>query len=85
MPERAKGLALASVGGRKQVVFTIDQPIGEVVDFYQQQLSGQGLHVESVSSNAAQVLVVIGSGKNAKIDIAAQSENQTIVQIAYEE
>jgi len=85
MPERAKGLALASVGGWKQVVFTIDQPIGEVVDFYQQQLSGQGLHVESLSSNAAQVLEVSGSGKNAKIDISSPSENQTIVHIAYEE
>jgi hypothetical protein len=85
MPERAKGLALANVGGRKQVVFTIDQPIGEVVDFYQQQLPGQGLHVESLSNNAAQVLVVSGSGKNAKIDIAAQSENQTMVRIAYDD
>jgi hypothetical protein len=85
MPERAKGLGLASVGGRKRVVFTIDQPIGDVVDFYQQQLSGQGLHVESLSSNAAQVLDVSGSGKNAKIDISSQSENRTVVRIAYEE
>lgn len=85
MPGTVKGLALASVGGRKQVVFTIDQPIGEVADFYQQRLSEQGLHVESLNSNTAQVLVVTGSGKNARIDIAAQGENQTLVRIAYDE
>jgi hypothetical protein len=85
MPERAKELALASSGGQKQLVFTIDQPIGEVVDFYQQQLSGKGLHVESLSGNAAQVLVVSGSGKNARIDIASQSQNQTVVRIAYDD
>ena len=85
MPERAKELALASSGGQKQLVFTIDQPIGEVVDFYQQQLSGKGLHVESLSGNAAQVLVVSGSGKNARINIASQSQNQTVVRIAYDD
>jgi hypothetical protein len=85
MPEGAKGLVVASVAGQKQLVFTVDQPISEVAEFYQRQLSEQGLHVESLNSNAAQVLVVTGSGKNAKIDIAAQNENRTVVRIGYDE
>jgi hypothetical protein len=43
------------------------------------------LYVGTVSSNAAQVLVVTGSGKNARIEVAAQSENQAVVHITYDE
>jgi len=85
MPEGAKGVTYTSTGIHKQVVFTVDQPASEVVDFYQQQLSEQGLHIQSVNSGVAHVLVVTSSSKNAKINISSQSENQTIVQIAYEE
>jgi len=67
------------------VVHKVDQPASELVDFYQQQLSEQGLHIQSVNSGVAHVLVVTSSSKNAKINISSPSENQTIVQIAYEE
>ena len=85
VPEGAKGVTYTSTGIHKQVVFTVDQPASEVVDFYQQQLSEQGLHIQSVNSGVAHMLVVTSSSKNAKINISAPSENQTIVQIAYEE
>jgi hypothetical protein len=85
VPEGAKGVTYTSTGIHRQVVFTVDQPASEVVDFYQQQLSEQGLHIQSVNSGVAYVLVVTSSSKNAKINISAPSESQTIVQIAYEE
>ncbi len=85
VPAGAKGVTYTSTGIHKQVVFTVDQPASEVVDFYQQQLSEPGLHIQSVNSGVAHVLVVTSSSKNAKINISSPSENQTIVQIAYEE
>ena len=83
--EGARGVTYTSSGIHKQVVFTVDQPASAVTDFYRQQLAGQGLHIQSVNSGVARVLVVTGSSKNAKINITAQSESQTTVQIAYEE
>jgi hypothetical protein len=83
--EGAKGVTYTSLGIHKQVVFTVDKPVSEVADFYKQQLSEPGLHVQSVNSNVAHVLVITGSSKNAKINIASENENQTVVQIAYKE
>ena len=82
IPDRAKVLSTATVGTRKQLILTVDQPVSDVADFYQQHLSEQGFHVVTATSGNAQTLLVTGSGKNADIEIASQSENQTIVRIA---
>ena len=82
VPDGAKELSSASVGARKQLILTVDQPVSDVVDFYHQHLSEQGFHVVTATSGNAQTLLVTGSGKNADIEIASQSENQTIVRIA---
>jgi VWFA-related protein len=84
VPDGAKGLSFSAVGGRKQLVFTIDQPINDVVSFYQQRLTGSGLHVVTAGGANSQLLLVTGAGKNADIEIGAQNENQTAVRIAYE-
>jgi VWFA-related protein len=82
IPDGAKELSSATVGTRKQLVLTVDQPVSDVADFYQQRLNEQGFHVVTATSGNAQTLLVTGSGKNADIEIASQSENQTIVRIA---
>jgi hypothetical protein len=82
IPDGAKELRTATVGTRKQLVLTVDQPVSDVADFYHQHLSEQGFHIVTATSGNAQTLLVTGSGKNADIEIASQSENQTIVRIA---
>jgi hypothetical protein len=82
VPEGAKELSTATVGTRKQLVLTVDQPLSDIAGFYQQRLKEQGLHVVTATSDNAQTLLVTGSGKNADIEIASQGENQTIVRIA---
>jgi VWFA-related protein len=85
VPDAAKGAASSGVGSRKQLSFTVDQPINDVVDFYQQRLTALGLRIVSASTDASQIFIVTGSGKNAKIVIASKNENQTVVQITYAE
>ena len=82
IPDGAKELSTATVGTRKQLILTVDQPVSDVADFYQQRLKEQGFHVVTATSDNAQTLLVTGSGKNADIEIASQSGNQTIVRIA---
>ncbi|MBV9876634.1 MAG: VWA domain-containing protein [Verrucomicrobia bacterium] len=82
IPDGAKELSTATVGTRKQLILTVDQPVGDVADFYQQHLKEQGFHVVTATSGDAQTLLVTGSGKNADIEIASQGENQTLVRIA---
>jgi VWFA-related protein len=84
VPDGAKGLSLSAVGARKQLVFTIDQPINDVVNFYQQRLTGSGFHVVTAGGVNSQLLLVTGPGKNADIEIGARNENQTAVRIAYQ-
>jgi len=83
VPDEAKGITFSDAGARKQLVFKIDQPINAVADFYQQQLAAHDLRVMITPTENAQIFVV--SGKNAVIQIASQGENQTIVQIGYDE
>jgi hypothetical protein len=85
VPDAAKGAASSGVGSRKQLSFTVDQPLNDVVDFYQQRLTALGLRIVSASTDASQIFIVTGSGKNAKIVIASKNENQTVVQITYAE
>ena len=85
VPDAAKGAASSGVGGQKQLSFTVDQPVNDVVDFYQQRLTALGLRIVSASTDASQIFIVTGSGKNAKIVIASKNENQTVVQITYAE
>jgi VWFA-related protein len=85
VPDEAKGISFSGVGTRKQVVFTVDQPIDEVADFYQHQLAEHGLHAVTASSVHSRVLIVTGAGKNAEIDITSHGESQTVVRIAYNE
>ena len=82
IPDGAKELSTATVGARKQLILTVDQPVSDVADFYQQRLKEQGFHVMTATSDNAQTLLISGSGKNADIEIASQSETQTIVRIA---
>jgi VWFA-related protein len=82
IPDGAKELSTATVGTRKQLILIVDQPFTDVANFYQQRLKDQGFHVVTATSGNAQTLLVTGSGKNADIEIASQSENQTIVRIA---
>jgi hypothetical protein len=82
IPDGAKELSTATVGARKQLILTVDQPVSDVADFYQQRLKEHGFHVVTATSDNAQTLLVTGSGKNADIEIASQSGNQTIVRIA---
>jgi hypothetical protein len=85
VPDAAKRAASSGVGGQKQLSFTVDQPLNDVVDFYQQRLTALGLRIVSASTDASQIFIVTGSGKNAKIVIASKGENQTVVQITYNE
>jgi hypothetical protein len=85
VPDAAKRAASSGVGGQKQLSFTVDQPLNDVVDFYQQRLTALGLRIVSASTDASQIFIVNGSGKNAKIVIASKNENQTVVQITYNE
>jgi hypothetical protein len=82
IPDGSKELSTATVGTRKQLILTVDQPVSDVADFYQQRLKEQGFHVVTATSDNAQTLLVTGSGKNADIEIASQGENQTLVRIA---
>jgi hypothetical protein len=84
VPDGAKELSSAAAGTRKQLVLTVDQPVSEVADFYQQRLTGQGLHIVTASGDNSQMLLVTGSGKNAEIEIASQGENQTVVRITFD-
>jgi VWFA-related protein len=85
VPDGAKGLSVSAVGARKQLIFTVDQPISDVVDFYQQRLTGSGFHVVTAGGVRSQLLLVTGTGKNAEIEIGSHGENQTAVRIAYDE
>ena len=82
VPDEAKQLSSATVGTRKQLVLTVDQPVSDVADFYQRRLKEKGFHVVTATSDNAQTLLVTGSGKNADIEIVPQGENQTVVRIA---
>jgi hypothetical protein len=82
IPDGANELSSAMVGTRKQLILTVNQPVSDVADFYQQRLNEQGFHVVTATSGNAQTILVSGSGKNAEIEIASQNENQTIVRIA---
>jgi hypothetical protein len=84
VPDGAKGLSISVVGARKQLVFNVDQPIDDVVDFYQQRLTGSGFHIVTAGGVHSQLLLVTGSGKNAEIEIGSHGENQTAVRIAYQ-
>lgn len=84
VPDGAKELSSAAVGSRKQLILTVDQPVSDVTDFYQQRLTAQGLHIVTASSDNSQVLLVTGSGKNAEIEIASKDENQTVIRIAFD-
>jgi VWFA-related protein len=83
VPDEAKGITFSGTGSRKHLVFTVDQPMDEVADFYQQQIAAHGLHAMSTHTENAHSFVV--SGKNAVIQIASQGENQTLVEIGYDE
>jgi hypothetical protein len=80
----SKGVVLQG-NGKQITVHGNDQPINEVVDFYQKRLAELGLRIVSANSGASQIFIIAGSGKNAKIVIASQNENRTVVQIAYDE
>jgi hypothetical protein len=82
VPDGAKELSYSATGAQKQFILTVDQPVNDVADFFQQRLTEQGLHIVTASNGNAQTLLVTGSGKNAEIEIASQGENQTIVRIA---
>jgi von Willebrand factor type A domain len=82
VPDGAKELSYSATGAQKQLILTVDQPVNDVADFFQQRLTEQGLHIVTASNGNAQTLLVTGSGKNAEIEIASQGENQTIVRIA---
>jgi VWFA-related protein len=84
VPDGAKGLSISAVGARKQLIFTVDQPVSDVTDFYQQRLTGSGFHIVTAGGDNSQLLLVTGSGKNAEIEIGSQNEKQTAVRIAYE-
>ena len=64
------------------MILTVDQSVSDVADFFQQHLTEQGFHIVTANSGNTQTLLVTGSGKNAEIEIASQSETQTIVRIA---
>jgi VWFA-related protein len=82
VPDGAKQLSYSAAGAQKQLILTVDQPVSDVADFFQQHLAEQGFHIVTANSGNAQTLLVTGSGKNAEIEIASQSETQTIVRIA---
>jgi VWFA-related protein len=84
VPDGAKELSSSAVGTRKQLILSVDQPVGDVADFYQQRLTAQGFHIVTASGDNSQVLLVTGSGKNAEIEIASKDENQTVVRIAFD-
>jgi VWFA-related protein len=84
LPEGAKAVSLSSVGTRKQIILSVDEPVSNVADFFQRNLAGHGLHVVTAGSDASQILMVSGTGKNAEIEIAPQNDNQTVIRIAYE-
>jgi VWFA-related protein len=85
VPDGAKGISFSGSGIRhQQMIFTVPEPVSEVVNFYQKRFAEQGLHIVTVGTDSAPLLMVTGSGKNAEIEIAEQSENQTLVRIAFE-
>jgi hypothetical protein len=82
VPDGAKQLSYSAAGAQKQLILIVDQPVTDVADFFQQHLTEQGFHIVTANSGNARTLLVTGSGKNAEIEIASQSETQTIVRIA---
>jgi hypothetical protein len=66
------------------MILSVDEPVSNVANFFQQNLAGHGLHVVTAGSDASQIVMVSGTGKNAEIEIAPQNDNQTVIRIAYE-